>query len=414
MAKRHPFKRPAAAAITPKAPRKKPTLESEQKPPPDWAERLKESEADNILQASLKHFLSKLPTALKESFWHAAGKQWVLASACTGTGMAELAHHVIMEFRGVPSTIELCSEKVKFKQAFIANVVQKSLGEESCIFEEMGDLPSGQGACATHGSLCAVPRGANMFICGFSCKDLSRLSNKFNGAARDTVLKMGMGTSGGTFQAVLGYAKLVRPAIVILENVDEMMRENSPNVTYLHQAFADIEYAGASKVMNSSDYGLPQARVRAWFVILDLRRFGCAAVEAQAMAQTMLSRTELFKTSPRSLESMCLKEQDPRLDSELARRQESAKGDCSAGTTWFETHRNFFKTKGLTWQGVKLPPSADFAGKSLVPIAAVPGEASAVLRVAACGQHHFCRHLPEDRPLVVRTRQRAPHNHTAQ
>ena len=244
---------------------------------------------------------------------------------------------------------------MKFKQSFIANVVQKSLGEQSCIFEEMAGLPSGQGACAAHGGHCALPRNANIFVCGFSCKDLSRLSSRFNGAERESILKMGMGTSGGTFQAVLGYTKLVRPAIVILENVDEMSRESSPNVMYLHQAFADIDYAGASKVLNTSDYGLPQARVRAWFVILDLRRFGCTAPEAQAMARTMLSRTELFKSSPRPLGSMCLKDADPRLQSELARRQESAKGDSSASSTWFETHRIFLKTKGLSWQEV-VPP----------------------------------------------------------
>ena len=112
MAKRPPFKRPAAAAITAEAPRKKQALQSAQEPKPAWVDQLKASKADNVLQASLKHFVGELPTALEESFWHAAGKQWVLASACTGTGMAELAHHAIMEFRGVPSTIELCSEKV--------------------------------------------------------------------------------------------------------------------------------------------------------------------------------------------------------------------------------------------------------------------------------------------------------------
>ena len=114
MAKRPPLKRPAAAAITVEAPRKKQALQPAKEPEPAWAwvAHLKASKADNVLQASLKHFLTDLPTALKESFWHAAGKPWVLASACTGTGMAELAHHTIMEFRGVPSTIELCSEKV--------------------------------------------------------------------------------------------------------------------------------------------------------------------------------------------------------------------------------------------------------------------------------------------------------------
>ena len=73
------------------------------------------------------------------------------------------------------------------------------------------------------------------------------------------------------------------------------------------------------------------------------------------MARTMLSRTELFKSSPRPLGSMCLKDADPRLQSELARRQESAKGDSSASSTWFETHRIFLKTKGLSWQEV-VPP----------------------------------------------------------
>ena len=73
------------------------------------------------------------------------------------------------------------------------------------------------------------------------------------------------------------------------------------------------------------------------------------------MARTMLSRTELFKSSPRPLGSMCLKDTDPRLQSELARRQESAKGDSHAGSTWFETHKNCLKTKGLSWQDV-MPP----------------------------------------------------------
>ena len=80
----------------------------------------------------------------------------------------------------------------------------------SCVFEELGDLSAGVAKCAVHNRHCTVKRGSDTFWCGFSCKDISRQSARHQ---KTNLLRDGVGSSGGTFQATIGHVNLARPKV---------------------------------------------------------------------------------------------------------------------------------------------------------------------------------------------------------
>ena len=164
-----------------------------------------------------------------------------------------------MEALGAKAPVGFSCEKIKGKQEFIAQVVQTKMQAVHCIFEEMMDLPSGVGPCYHHkaeGTDCTVSMTGDVFVCGFSCKDLSRLNNSHSPAKRTRILEDGIGSTGGTFQALLGHVRRARPPCLLLENVDELTKQTdqgaNPNLEYLWESFGKIDYFGTSLTMKTN------------------------------------------------------------------------------------------------------------------------------------------------------------------
>ena len=276
----------------------------------------------------------------------------VLSSGCSGSGMAEVVHHFLMAGLKAPAPVGFACEKVKGKQAFIANVVQSRMtGQKSCIFEDMSDLLTGAGMCYHHkGERCEVPSTSDIFVCGFSCKDFSKLNSSHGSDARARILTEGIGSSGGTFRALLGHIRRTRPPLTILENVDDLIKDCdgtiNPNLECLLKSFGEIDYFGTYLTMDTNRYGLPQKRVRAIFVLLDGRYFNITD-DQHPIFEKIKTSIETLTLDPLPLHDFLLPAGSEYVKRELVRRHQSCSGGSHEGS-WPGFHQEWLKSKGLT------------------------------------------------------------------
>lgn len=147
------------------------------------------------------------------------------------------------------------------------------------------------------------------------------------------------GESGDTLQYIAGYAKLYRPAIIILENVDsapwpqiKALWENDRkwleehNIT-LNYWGDEPGYVAHVEKVNTRDYYIPQTRNRRYMVLLDLkrlRRMDETMESARKMTETWYTIfRSLKRPASSSLEEWLLPDGDPLV--QQARRELSKK-----------------------------------------------------------------------------------------
>ena len=108
-----------------------------------------------------------------------------LATSCSGSGMAELAHGLLFRSFGGTPELKLSCDMVGLKRAHLMQAVHTALkAENDCCFKEFGDLSSGMAACSVHEKLCSVDLSTFMAIIGYSCKDISSLKSWTAGSQR--------------------------------------------------------------------------------------------------------------------------------------------------------------------------------------------------------------------------------------
>ena len=222
--------------------------------------------------------VTKSTHAMGEHVSRDAGSRLPIATMCSGSGMAELAHRILTEALGHRELFLHSCEKERFKKKHLLKTVHPLLTrpgpaeeQHGCLFAEFADLAAGQAFCEKHQRVCLVHECPFLIVCGYSCKNLSKL----NANNRAGVLRAGLGSSGETCDYLLNYLKNFRPAVALLENVEEMARdcEESDNVAYFLGKLEDLEYAFATKLLDSSNYGLPQRRLRSFQILLNRRVF---------------------------------------------------------------------------------------------------------------------------------------------
>jgi hypothetical protein len=172
----HPRKRPAASLPEKGALRKRPASAPKtpkNKASPFHGTLVAECIAVNVQrlgEPAAKDFMEKL-----------LNRTWTTSGACSGTGIVEVAFSALMDHFGADHSYQFMCEKESRKQHFLHETATIFAQGEVHIFDDISTLQSGVGACAGHGEkmTCEVSRGADFFTCGFSCKDFSKLSNKF-------------------------------------------------------------------------------------------------------------------------------------------------------------------------------------------------------------------------------------------
>ena len=326
--------------------------------------RLKESAIapGSIIEKFVQHAWEKLSAKQRQTLCDAVQVEArrTLSSACSGSGMAEVAHAVLMEMLGVDSKLVFSCEKESWKQRHLQECVHDKLDPNSigCLFSDLSDLASGKGHCIIHSEDCEIKANSFLFTIGYSCKTLSKNSS----VPKANILADGIGSSGETCHAMLHHIQACRPRVGLLENVDEMAKSEaeSTNVEFLLNACRDLGYCMHVELFNSSKFHLPHERKRAFALILDYRAFGVSQEVGEDILRKILKLSLSFGSGPGRLSEWLLPASDPMLVAELQRRQSKSKSDIEKidkGTGYIKKHQSFMALKGISWTRLQAPPS---------------------------------------------------------
>ena len=290
-----------------------------------------------------------------------------LATFCSGSGMAELAHRCLTASLNASEDFLFSCEKESFKARHLCQNVHPimlrdrlsataSARKEPCLFQDMVEVVNGAGHCIVHKQTCKLDeeRCPTLLCAGYSCKNLSKL----NCNPKEFVLRSATGSSGETAQALLKYLNDWRPAVALLENVEEMAREadESDNVSYFLEELDKLGYAMATKLLDSSHYGVAAIRRRAWQVVLNRSAFQSDNKELDKAAQDIVQMACGLAIGSWPLEDFLLSNDHDLVQQEFQRRvQTSGKGSIAAQEGWKAKHREFFQSKGIPWTAVQVP-----------------------------------------------------------
>ena len=271
---------------------------------------------------------------------------------------------LLMRRLGKPATVDFSCEVEKPKQQFLSKIVHPHVcaapfkSTSPCCFDNILHLCRGVASCCIHQGECEVPHSSDIFVAGFSCKDFSPLSQRVPPSEKTKILQSKSGSSGPTFQGVVGHCKLNRPRAVLLENVVQVAKEDIAEK--LFDTFAEFGYYGNVTIFESAHFGLPQRRVRAFFVLLLAVEFSLGPDECRALCGTILDRANMFKKNTEDLKTFLLPDDHDRVNKELQQRQGLERSDtpsgASEGVGWPGLHSNYLLKKGLT-RGLAMAPT---------------------------------------------------------
>ena len=241
-----------------------------------------------------------------------------VASMCSGSGMAELTHHALLQSLGIRSRLLFSCEVVAWKQKHL-ETIHTIVGSPGCVFQDFQDINQTMAPCAVHGQKCRVDFSPFMAIAGYSCKGMSSLVGK----PRGEVLPKKQGSAGSTCQALLSYLQAATVPIVILENVPEMGKteEESKNVAYLHGELRARGYEVKNEVLTTCEFLLPQRRKRAWTVAIRLQSFDLTRQAAVSFLKRVFAMVDALKEPPLSLDRFFQPPSHELVRNELKRRE---------------------------------------------------------------------------------------------
>ena len=266
-----------------------------------------------------------LPLGLRDAASKLEKRPLRVATMCSGTESPLLALEMIRDAMATLgeatfNSVHLFSaEIVPYKQAYI----ERNFGVP-VVFRDIRELTAakdvGHEATTAYGAKAVVPGDVDVVIAGTACVDYSML-NKKQKSIDDN------GESGDTFRAVLSYAKLWRPRMLILENVfgapwDEMFR--------LYEA-EDYDVGGV--LVDTKSYYLPQTRQRGYMFCLDRRVFGPAGLKGVRKWETIMEKLRRPASSPAS--DFLLANDDPLvLRSRNLRARQALLNDSTREVDW--------------------------------------------------------------------------------
>jgi site-specific DNA-cytosine methylase len=333
-------------------------LDAEEKPkdPAKRAKTIDNASERSMLSQFLERSLEKMSKLQLDRLRQHLEDDFTMSSACTGSGMAEVVHAELARMLDLPSQVAFSCEKVKTKREFYMSVVCPHLSEHGCMFEDMTALPGLVASCTVHGHVCKVPTRTNVHVCGFSCRDLSKLNNTWSAAERATVLQKQLGTSGKTFAALTNFANKAKPRCMILENVDELddKGEPNPNLDFLYEVMSVIGYSVGQKTLVSTSFGLPQGRKRVYLVCVHNESFGLNCSRGQALVERVLQQVDNLHFETKSMYHFLLPPNHPHLLRELQAVQCKAESEAvPASAGWPAEHEALFKSKGISWKDMQ-------------------------------------------------------------
>ena len=123
--------------------------------------------------------------------------------------------------------------------------------------------------------------GTDFIASGFSCKDISEM-NMYS-ALSSGCIAAGSLRSGGTFAGTMDYVDIVRPPVVLLENVAAIEQEDKSGDSNGQQVLRALRIRGYATKMGrecATFAALPQRRWRVWFVGLKVSETSVEGMES--------------------------------------------------------------------------------------------------------------------------------------
>ena len=206
-------------------------------------------------------------------------------------------------------------------------------------------------------------------VSGFSCKDLSKLTK--NRKAGRSALPQKSGTSGVTLSGLLELLEAHSRAIILLENVDDLLSTSSPNYAFVIKALERRGYISEAREVVSSEFGVCQRRKRAYLIGFKIVRSKPEEYTEGALKRALdlaLSfRTQIHETNQNTFKfdgvpvsKRLLKPNSEYLQREFARRRDlRIRADTTAekkeADLWRETNRSTLERMGVSVSECVLP-----------------------------------------------------------
>jgi site-specific DNA-cytosine methylase len=313
------------------------------------------------LHQTARQFLNKLTEKDFNTLTsHVVDRDFVIATGCSGSGMAEICHLAIHDLFEQPTHVAFTCEKMRFKRDFCKATSEPSFSKTPCQYDDLGSLSTGRAECLTHKAPCSLSRDIDLLIIGFSCKDLSKLNPSRAGAA-SKILQTSEGSTNQTFRGTLDLTARIRPRAIILENVDgiaangEGDEDESDDIgnfelQHVYCTFAEIGYTLSHSRLLTADYGLPQRRSRTFFAGLNTTTFGMTPSHAKTLLELIFKTAEALKSDLTPLEQFLYTNDTEAVVTELKRRTAAGRDDKSAGGKWQNDHAKMFTSAGLSWR----------------------------------------------------------------
>ena len=167
--------------------------------------------------------------------------------------------------------------------------MQENFTEAPLIFPDICELHTGRALNIVTREVCDIP-AVDVFVAGFVCKSVS-FENLYRGSYSKCIADA-RGSTGKTFEGVLGYVRRFRPKVVICENVTGLLKRTrgcDAQINQVRKAFEEVGYAFAYKQMDARNFLVPQRRTRVWMWAI---RSDVAAAPAAGEVQTVLNALE--------------------------------------------------------------------------------------------------------------------------
>ena len=286
-----------------------------------------------------------------------------VGTACSGTdvaivGIAKITK-ALNDLFDLPVPLQIQHEFSCEVDPFKQNFIRRNFTSLSRLYPDVTKLGSTTSLNLVSGEVELIP-AVDIFVCGFSCKDLSPLKHAQN---RES-LASGEGTSSQTLHGVLSYCSVHCPRVIIMENVTgvlkvegkddqaKMVDDASPlmkNKTFLEHSFKEAGYLLHFRTLNTLTTGFPQSRKRVYMI---------AMLQQQEMSdKDFCSKLDFLYNSlpqiaPRSLEEFLLDEEAV----ESWHRRAKKPRRCP-GVKWMADHASRYEKHGIAWP----PPSGELA-----------------------------------------------------
>ncbi|KAJ7066529.1 hypothetical protein C8F01DRAFT_1123601 [Mycena amicta] len=270
---------------------------------------------------------------------HIQGRKLRVATMCSGTESPllalELIQKAILEQHGLKFDVEhvFSCEIEPFKQAYIERNFHPPI-----LFRDVCELGNTE-AHTAYGALVNIPGDVDMLVAGTSCVDYSNLNNKKQGIDAK-------GESGQTFRGMLGWVKLHRPPIVILENV---CSAPWPRVV---EEFEKINYSANFTRIDTKFYYIPHTRTRVYLIAVDAKRSNIPKEWLK------LVTSDLKRQASSSLDAFLLPSDDPRIHEarqKLAKESYNAADRRTGRTDWNRCERRHERSRAEEELGKKRP-----------------------------------------------------------